>query len=69
MYSRKIINTFLVSQVSGFVENVNTGIFSDNIDVINLKLCMMAILIELYLFISLSVTITIFQGHSNVKQF
>ena len=29
----------------------------------------MILLIELYLFISLSVTLTIFQGHSNVKEF
>ena len=29
---------------------------------------MMALLIELYLFIPLSVTMTTFQGHSNVKQ-
>ena len=29
---------------------------------------MMVLLIELYLFIPLSVTLTIFQGHSSVKQ-
>ena len=51
-----------VSQVSGLVKNFTIGIYSD-------KLCMMVLLIELYLFISLSVTMTIFQGHSSVKQF
>ena len=30
---------------------------------------MMVLLIELYLFIPLSVTLTTFQGHSSVKQF
>ena len=47
-----------------------TGIFSVTINVINVKLCMMALLlIELYLFILLSVTFTIFQCHSTVKRF
>ena len=36
---------------------------------INLKLCMMVVLIELYLFISLSVTLIVLQGQSNLKQF
>ena len=40
-----------VGQVSGLVENFNTGIYSDTINVINLKLCMMVLLIELYLFV------------------
>ena len=35
---------------------------------INVKICMMVLLIELYLFFPLSVTVTIFQGHSSVKQ-
>ena len=40
----------LVSQVSGLVENLYTGIFADTINVINVKLCMIALLFELYLF-------------------
>ena len=68
MFSREIM-MFLVSQVSGLVENFKIGIFSDIINVINVKLCMMVLLIELYLFIPLSITLTIFQGHSTVKQF
>ena len=67
VYSREIINTFVVGLASGDVENFNVGIYSDTIKVINVNLCMMVLLIELYLFIPLSVTLTIFQGHSNVK--
>ena len=40
---------FLVSQVSGLVENFNIGIFSDIGNVINVKLCMVILHIELYL--------------------
>ena len=46
---------FLVDQVSGHVKNFNTGIYSDTIDAINVKLCIMVLLIKLYLFIPLSV--------------
>ena len=60
VYSRKIINMFLVSQASGLVENFNTGIFSDILDVINVKLYMLVLHTELYPFIPLSVTVTIF---------
>ena len=67
--SREIINMFLVIQVSWLVENVNTGIYSDTINVINVKLCMVVVLTELYPFIPLSVTLIVFQGHSSVKQF
>ena len=33
------------------------------------QLCMMVVLIELYPFIPLSVTLIVFGGHSSVKQF
>ena len=59
---------FFISQLSGLVRNFNTGIYSDTRSVINVKLCMILLLIELYLFIPLSVTLTLFQGHSSVKQ-
>ena len=59
---------FFVSKVSGLVENFNIGIYLDTISVINVKLCMMIRLIELYLFRPPSVT-TIFQRYSSVKQF
>ena len=67
VYLRNIIHLFLVNQVSGLVENLNTGIFSDSMNVINLELCTMVLLIELHLFTPLSLTVTIFQGHRNVK--
>ena len=57
----------LVSQVSGLGKNFNLGLFTYTINMINIKLCMMVLLIEFNLFISLSVTLTIFQGHRNVE--
>ena len=35
--SRELINVFLVGQVSGLVENFNTGIYSHTKNVINVK--------------------------------
>ena len=46
---------FFISQVSGLVANFNIGIYSDTMNMVRLKLCMMVLLIELYLFIPLSV--------------
>ena len=43
--------------------------FSDTLNVINVKVCMMVLFIELYLFIPPSLALTIFQGHISVKQF
>ena len=34
---------------------------------INVKLCMMVVLIELYPFIALSVSLVVFQGHSSIS--
>ena len=56
MYSRESVNMFFTSQLSGLVENFNTGIYSDSIVVMNVKLCTMVLLIELYLIIPLSET-------------
>ena len=47
----------------------NVAIFSDTVNVINIKLCMMLQLIGLYLCIPLSVSLTICQGQRSVKQF
>ena len=33
------------------------------------KLCIMVLHIKVFLYITLSVTLTVFQGHSNIKQF
>ena len=50
-------------------KNLNVAIFSDTINVVNVKLCMMVILIEIYLFILHLVTLIVSQDHSSVKQF
>ena len=61
VYSRKIINIFSrVGQMSGLVKNFHFGISSDTANVINVKLFMTVLLIQLDLFIPLSVTLTIF---------
>ena len=60
---------FFVAQVCRLVENCNIAIYSDTINVINVKLCFMVLLIEFYLLILPSVTVTIFQGYSYVEQF
>ena len=60
MYSREIINMFFVVQVSGLVENFNIGLFSDTMDVINVRLYVTVLIIELYLFIPLPVILTTF---------
>ena len=54
---------FLFGQVSGLVENINIRIFLHTIDVTNVKLCMMVLYIELYLLMSLSVILALFQGY------
>ena len=53
----------LVGQVSDLDENFNVGVFRD-INVINVKLCMMVLHIELYLFMLFSVTFALFQNNS-----
>ena len=67
VWSREIINMYFVNQMSGLVRNFNIVIYSDTINVVNVKLCMMVILIELYLFLPLPVTLTIFERDSNVE--
>ena len=69
VYSKELTDMFLVGQVSGLVENFNISIVSGTVNVITVKLCMMVLLIDLYLFIPFSVTLTIFKGHSTVEQF
>ena len=43
--------------------------FLRTMNIMNIKLCMVVILIELYPFVPLLVTLIVFQGHSSVKQF
>ena len=54
--------------MSRCVESFNILVLWGTVNIINVKLCMMVLLTELYLFIPLLVTLTIFQGHSSVKQ-
>ena len=42
-------------RASGRVKNINAAIFSDTVNVINVKHCIMVLRIELYLFTPLSV--------------
>ena len=56
-------------QLSVCGKNFNVAIFLDTISKINGKLCMIVVLIELYPFVTLSVTLIVLQGHSSVKQF
>ena len=58
----------LVGSLSVCGKNFNVAIFSVTIHMINVKLCMMVVLMELYPFIPLSVTLIVLQGHSSGKQ-
>ena len=53
-------------QVSVYGKNFNVANFSDTM--IDVKLCIMIVLIKLYPFVPLTVTVIGFQGHSSVKQ-
>ena len=55
------------SQVS--ISGKNVAIFSDTINLMNAKFCVMVVLTERYSFIPLLVTLSVFQGHSSVKYF
>ena len=64
-----MISVRLAHPVSVCGKNFNVVIFSDTINTINVKLCMMVVLIDLYPFTPLSITMIVLQGHSSVKQF
>ena len=55
-----MISVRLAGWVSICGKNFNVTVFSDTINMINVKLCMMILLIELYPFIPLSVTLVVF---------
>ena len=69
VYSTEIGYMFFGQSSVWLVENFQIGIFSDTINATNVKLCMILLLIDLCLFIPLSITLTIFEGHSSVKEF
>ena len=56
-------------RLSVYGENFIVAIFSDTINMLNVKLYTMVVLTEHYPFIPLSVTLIVFQDHSRVKQF
>ena len=58
-----------VKLIVWYGKNFYVSISSDSINVIDVKLCMVVPLTELYPFVPCSVTLSIFQGHSHVKQF
>ena len=57
--AREIIYMFLIGQRVDWSKNFNIGIFSHTMNVINVRLCMKRLHIELYLFFTLSVTLTL----------
>ena len=50
-------------------QNFNIVIFSDTMNMMNVKLCMMVVLTELYPFTLLSMTLIVLQGHNSLTQF
>ena len=54
-------------RVSVCGKNFNVEIFSDTMNMINVIFCVMRVLIELYPFIPISVTLIVFQDHSSVS--
>ena len=57
-----MINMLFISQVSGLTENFIIVIYSDIINVINVKLCIVVLLTKLYMFTPLSVSHDIIFG-------
>ena len=53
--------------IVGCGKNFNIVTFLDTVNVIKVRFCMIALLIELYLFF-LSVTLTIFHSYKSVRQ-
>ena len=64
-----MISVRLASQVSICGKDLNVAIFSDTVSMINGKLFMIVVVIELFQFSPFSVTLILFQGHSSVRQF
>ena len=52
----------------GLSKSLTIGFSQTTINVINVKICVVVLHIELYLLVTLSVTLTLFQSHSSVKQ-
>ena len=52
----------MLGRVSICRKNFDVAIFSDTVNEVNVKLCMMVVFVELYPFIPLPVTLIVFQG-------
>ena len=63
MWVSVMISVRLAGPLSICGIHFDVGIFSDTTDVVNIKLCIMVVLIEVYPFIPLSVTLIVFQRH------
>ena len=57
----------VLCRVSICGKNSNAAVFSDTLNMINVKLCLMVVLFELYPFIPVSLTLIVFQDYSSVK--
>ena len=70
VFKENILHVFGRPSVWACQKVFNIRVFSDTINVINVKLDVMVLHIELYLlalFFTLSVTLTLFQGHSSIS--
>ena len=64
-----IISVRPAGRVSVRGKNLNVANLSDTKNMINVKLCLMIVLIELYPFIPLSVNFIVFHGHGSFEIF
>ena len=53
--------------MAGHITNLIVAVFLDTVTVFSVKLCLMEVLIELYPFTPLSMTLTLFQGNSGIN--
>ena len=69
-YNNMLLVSRLANQPSDSLDMAKLlQIFMETLNVINVTHSLSVLLFELYLFIPLSVTLTIFQGHSTGEQF
>lgn len=60
---------FVMTSVGLGMAKTDIVILLDTMNVLNVKLCMITILTELYLYVPLLVTFTTFQGHNSIRHF
>ena len=70
VYNDQCLTGWLAGWLAGLMAHLlvmaqtQHGSFLDTVDIISVKLCTMIALVELFLLIERSVTLTLFQGHS-----